>query len=400
MADKNSPDFIAFIRRILKDLGRMKTRQIDIITAEVHHEAWRTAFTTKYEQPDRNYELYELYGDTSIACAFLHYLRKKYPMLSERGLLTASVARLKINYLDTDTFASFSQQYGLADWVTLPDETAMPETEKSKYLNKHGPMGIYEDVLEAFFGVTERLIDDFILDGLSTTVLRNMLAYMYENSREVSFDFRYTTLFDSKTRLKQTIDYIFYRDYNGATAPEPKKKRGAIFYINDIDPETENPRVTLQVSFPTAPGSDQVSRVRHTLAVVSTGERQKTIEKRAAEIGLQVLGASGYSSPLPKQISTDIERLFGYIGPEETAPYYVQATEPVQTIPGPGESVETTVIPPRQQRVAVEPRWRPQAKPFSRRSPAESPSQKSTPDQKSRRRRDAIKEAARRRREA
>lgn len=334
MPDKNSPEFIQFIRRTLKDLGRLKKSHIDIITAETHHEMWRLAFTTKYESPDRNYELFELFGDEALDCAFLHYLRKKYPILSERGLLTATVARLKINYLDVETFSNFSVQYGMADWVDLPDESAMNPAELAKYRCKHGSMGIYEDVLEAFYGVTERLIDDYILDGLSTTVIRNMLAYMYENSRNVSLDFRYTSMFEAKTRLKQMVDYIYNRDFG---VPPPDKQRRAIWYQVDETP-TGDPRVSLQVAFPMGRGDSRVSHHRYTIATVSTGERQKTIEKRAAEIGIQVLAASGYSVPDPPQINTEIEYLFGYIDPPQKAPYFVPSTEQVETIPGPANS--------------------------------------------------------------
>ena len=333
MPDKNSPEFIQFIRSILKDLGRLKTKQIDIITAEPHHETWRLAFTTKFEAPEMNYELFELFGDQAMTSAFLYYIRKKYPQLAGSGLLTATVARLKINYLDWETFGNFSLQYGFSDWVTLPDKTMMSETERRIYENKNGDMGIYEDVLEAFYGVTERLIDDYILSGLSTTVLRNMLTYMYENSRDLTIDFRFTTLFDPKTRLKQTVDFIYNRDFGGA--PPPDKRRRAIWYEVDLNPEQSLITVSLQVAFPEAPGSNQISRIRHTIAQVSGSRGQKKLEKEASEIGMQVLAASGYSIPVPQEISTRIEQEFGYIDPPQTARYFVAATSPVSTIPGP-----------------------------------------------------------------
>jgi dsRNA-specific ribonuclease len=335
MPDKNTPEFIKFIRKLLKTAGRLKTSQINIITSEEHHATWRTVFTTKYEDPVNNYELYELFGDESLDCAFLHYLRKRFPQLTRDGMLTATVARLKINYLDVETFSNFAIQYGLADWITLPDVSSMTDNERNKYLNKSGELGIYEDVLEAFYGATETLIDDYILDGLSTIVLRNMTAYMFENSTNVTFDLRYTTLFDPKTRLKQVMDFIYYRDF-GASAPD--KRRKAIWYeTRDTD---NGPCVTLSVAFPVDYGSDEINFYnKHVLAVVCTGERQKKIEKQAAEIGLHKLAASGYSFPDPPEINTNIERKFGYIGPNEKASYYITTDENITTIPNPSEMI-------------------------------------------------------------
>ena len=330
MPDKNSPEFITFIRGVLKNFGRMRQRDIDTITSEQHQHVWRTAFTTKYEHPDENYELYELFGDEALDCALLHYIRKRYPQLSVRGMLTATIARIKINYLDVGTFSRFSQMYGFSQWVNLPDVDSLSQNEQNKYRNKHGADGIYEDVLEAFFGAAERLIDDFIMDGLSTVVIRNMFAYMYNNiDNGQLINFRYTSLFDAKTRLKQAVDYIYQRDFGNA--PAPSNRQTAVFYR--MDETSEVPSVTVSVAFPSEMGGNVNPSKKYTLATVSTGERQKIIEKKAAEIGLQVLAESGYSIPNPPAINTEIERLFGYIDDDEYAEYFVASDDPVATIP-------------------------------------------------------------------
>lgn len=347
--DKNSPEFIAFIRHVLGNFGRLSEDKIGVITAPEHHAEWRKAFTTKYEDPSENYEIYEFLGDASMTPAFLFYLRKKYSQLFSTGLLTASAARLKINYLDVETFSRFSNQYGFSQWVIPPNEEAMSENELKKYQSKHGIQGVHEDILESFYGVTEKLIDDYILSGLGTTIIRNMLAHMYENSVDVTFDFRYTTLFDAKTRLKQAVDFIFQRDFQ--TNP-PDKRRRAIFYTMDPDPETGAPSLTLEVAFPTKIGGDHIGE-RHHLVTISTGERQKVIEKKAAEIGLQIIAKSGYSMPNPPNINTEIEKLFYHdIEPNSTASFYVRTEEETKRIPSISEIVgqQRQFSPSHQQR--------------------------------------------------
>ncbi|MBL4898228.1 MAG: hypothetical protein JKX76_01145 [Colwellia sp.] len=246
---KTSPAFRDFIRGILINTCELNIDYVDILTNEDNMVLYRHAFTTKFEHPSNNYELYEFFGDVELAAALVHYVRKKYPILFSKGCyVTAVFSRIKIKYLAHSIFSKLSDEHGFGQWVNPPTEhylqthTKEAISYRGKKGKKGGLPGLYEDVFESFVGITHQLIDDQILNGFATSVVRTFVRNIWDSS--VIIDFSYKSLFDAKTRLKEEIDYI-YIVWNMLTP-----KGGTLKEESTYDAETETSITSISFHWP------------------------------------------------------------------------------------------------------------------------------------------------------
>jgi dsRNA-specific ribonuclease len=82
-----------------------------------------------------------------------------------------------------------------------------------------------EDVFEAFFGTTQKLVDSEIRMGVGYSICYNIIQNLFE---KMPISLKYEDLYDPKTRLKEVFDY--FKDTIGQIKYE-NERRERIQYV-------------------------------------------------------------------------------------------------------------------------------------------------------------------------
>ena len=179
-------DFKVFIKKLLGK-GNIEKKHLNNLVSEDNMKLFLQSFTSKTMFPARpkyNYEVYEQRGDLTINKFIVNYMYNRFPQL-DCSLCVQIVARLRIKY-------GSKEHLGFWEFI-LADAT---EKESNK---KH----LLEDVFEAFFGVTEKILDDTFRIGVGYSVCYTILQDIFDS---IYISLEYYDLFDSKTILKELFD--------------------------------------------------------------------------------------------------------------------------------------------------------------------------------------------------
>ena len=184
-------NFEDMIRGILKK-GKLKEEYINRIITN-GKELYSQAFTHPTANPNNNYEPLELLGDSIVNCCIVWYLSRRFPQLNCQDGVKI-IARLKINLVSKKIFADFGDQLNFWKYVSADTETR--DTKMKKTL---------EDVFEAFFGATQKLIDSEIRMGVGYSICYNIITNLFDT---LHISLKYVDLYDAKTRLKEVFDFF------------------------------------------------------------------------------------------------------------------------------------------------------------------------------------------------
>lgn len=185
--------FWTMIQTTLQRSG-LKQRYIDKILQDPHaRRLYSQVFTHCSADPLHNYEYYEILGDATLNKCVVWYISKRFPQLACPDGVKI-IARLKINLISKKTFAEFASRLDWWEFVTADEETK--QTKKKKLL---------EDIFEAFFGVTEMLVDSIVYPGSGYAICYRVVASLFN---EINISLSYESLYDPITRLKEVFDYF------------------------------------------------------------------------------------------------------------------------------------------------------------------------------------------------
>ena len=164
------------------------------------------AFTHPTADENNNYEPLDFLGDSIVNCVIVWYLSRRFPQLNCQDGVKI-LARLKINLVSKKVFANFGSELDFWKYVSADKETR--DTKMKKTL---------EDVFEAFFGATQKLIDSEIRMGVGYSICYNIIQNLFEN---MQISLKYEDLYDPKTRLKEVFD--FFKDKIGQVKYENER---------------------------------------------------------------------------------------------------------------------------------------------------------------------------------
>ena len=192
--------FINLIKTLLC-MAEIKPKYIDLLTDKDGMVIYSTVFTHKSADPVNNYEFYELLGDATLNKIIPWYIIKRFPQLKNPEFV-AILARLKINLASKTTFSTIAQRIGMWEFISADTITRTSEMKPT-----------LEDVLEAFFGATELMLeergakllglDEKILQGVAGVAMFRLGSKLFDED-DISLD--YEKLVDAKTRLKELCD--------------------------------------------------------------------------------------------------------------------------------------------------------------------------------------------------
>jgi dsRNA-specific ribonuclease len=197
-------NFENMLRNILKK-GKLKKDYIDLIIKN-GMPLYSQAFTHPTADENNNYEPLEFLGDSIVNCVIVWYLSRRFPQLNCQDGVKI-LARLKINLVSKKVFANFGSELDFWKYVSADKETR--DTKMKKTL---------EDVFEAFFGATQKLIDSEIRMGVGYSICYNIIQNLFEN---MQISLKYEDLYDPKTRLKEVFD--FFKDKIGQVKYENER---------------------------------------------------------------------------------------------------------------------------------------------------------------------------------
>lgn len=197
-------NFENMLRNILKK-GKLKKDYIDLIIKN-GIPLYSQAFTHPTADENNNYEPLEFLGDSIVNCVIVWYLSRRFPQLNCQDGVKI-LARLKINLVSKKVFANFGSELDFWRYVSADKETR--DTKMKKTL---------EDVFEAFFGATQKLIDSEIRMGVGYSICYNIIQNLFEN---MQISLKYEDLYDPKTRLKEVFD--FFKDKIGQVKYENER---------------------------------------------------------------------------------------------------------------------------------------------------------------------------------
>jgi dsRNA-specific ribonuclease len=177
--------------------SKLKQKYIDLLLDEQSLQLYDSAFTNAEANPDKNYEFFETLGDSTVNKCIVWYLFRRFPEMNmTEG--KAILSRLKIQLVAKDPFFNLANKLNFWDFVTVD--------EKNKNQNKKK---VLEDVFEAFFGVTEYLLDTKIKIGVGYAISYQIIETLMD---ETEIDTSYEALFDTKTRLKELFDFREFKN--------------------------------------------------------------------------------------------------------------------------------------------------------------------------------------------
>lgn len=251
--------FRYFLRQVLS-LSNLSEEYYSVLLDKEGINLYDQAFTHKTANPTYNYEFFEFLGDTTLNKIIAWYLSRRFMQLNcPEGVKV--LTRLKINLISKKSFVEFAKQLHFWDFISADMDIRMNKMDKT-----------LEDVFEAFFGVTELLIDSRIRQGAGYSICYSILEKLM-NNREISL--KYEDLFDSKTRLKEMFD--FFGDQLGKMVYETEKIE-RIHYVKIILINNDGKRKQL-----IGEGS---------------GALKATAEQKASTEALKVLQRMGFHKPL------------------------------------------------------------------------------------------------------
>lgn len=252
--------FRSLIVSLLKR-GKLKNDYILSITDERGMDMYSQVFTHNSVDRKKNYEYFEILGDSTINKGIVWYLYRKFPQLNcPEGVKILS--RLKISLVSKKSFSTFADKLGFWGYISASEQE---RRDKKK--------SILEDVFEAFFAATEILIDTKIKLGAGYAICYNIITSLFD---ETEISLRYEDLFDAKTRLKEIFDH--YRIL-GNVKYEAERKEDNLSHV-----------IVYQVK-----GNSKIP--------IGTGiaALKADAEQKAAEEAIRKLNALGYIREIPSE---------------------------------------------------------------------------------------------------
>jgi dsRNA-specific ribonuclease len=243
--------------------SKLKIHYIDLLMNDESMKIYDNVFTSDSADPEKNYEVYEQFGDITANKFIVWYMHRRFPkLMCPQGVKV--VARLRINYGAKQSFASIADGLGFWDFITASED------ERSR--NKKP---LLEDVFEAFIGATEFIIDSHIKECVGYSVAYNILGSIFD---KIDISLKYEDLYDAKTRLKELYDF-FGSEVLGALKYETIKCEGEKINRTNVY---------------------QIYKGRSYKLGEGVASLKGDSEQRAASFAIQNMKNRGYYKPVPE----------------------------------------------------------------------------------------------------
>jgi dsRNA-specific ribonuclease len=272
--------------------GRLKDKYIKLLTNPKSMEHYSNAFTAESFDKENNYERFEQIGDVAANHFVISYCYRRFPQLDCTSGVKV-IARLRINYVSKDSFSSIAENLNFWPFISA----AIEGTERNQKYRNRNKKDLLEDVLEAFIGCTEYLLDEAFRPGVGYGIVYDILESIFN---ELPMSLEYEDLYDAKTRLKETTDF-----------KDLKALIGTLVYYSDKTLDTDE-KICRIYAVPTgiiipnkpkeAPNLDLFLR-KEWLIGYGTGNIKSDAEQKASEMAIKTLKSAGIFKEPPPEYS-------------------------------------------------------------------------------------------------
>jgi len=264
--------FVAFLRSLLERTGLKESYMVQMLSP-TSLRLYSRAFTHISIDAEQNYEFLEILGDVTCNKIIVWYIKNRFPILQNTAGVKV-IARLRINLVSKKTFSRIAESLGFFTFISCDQD-----------IRDQKMQSIMEDVLEAFIGATEMLLDSLVHPGAGYGICFNFFKNVFDS---LPISLRYEDLYDPITRLKETFDY--YR----APGRQCLLIWGAMMWENT---KTDKGQTVFLY---------QVDKATHRKKLLSTADGTTLDEAKhlAAAKALQCLEKEGIKRPIPEYYRT------------------------------------------------------------------------------------------------
>jgi len=252
--------------RGLLSLSNLRQKYIDKMTDEEGMRLYEQAFTHSSVDA-HNYEWLEILGDATLNKCIVWYINHRFPQLQNAGGVKV-IARLKINLVSKNHFASIADRLGFMPFIRFNDENLV----KNKVIHVQS---LLEDVFEAFFGATELLIDRIVSLGAGYGICYHLLKTILD---PMPISLKYEDLYDPITRLKETFDICRPALWGHVRYENSRQEQTQYVTVFQFDPITSRKRALASSEAPTLDEAKQ----------------------KAAVLAIEILAKQGFRRPVPE----------------------------------------------------------------------------------------------------
>lgn len=293
-------DFKNMLHNVFKR-SKLNNKFTQVLLTEDSLKLYDQVFTHSSIDPVKNYEFYEILGDATLNKNIVWYISRRFPQLRKPEGVKI-IARLKINLVSKENYSEISQKLGFWDYISADAETRHTKMKPT-----------LEDVFEAFFGATENILDEKIRFGVGGEICRQIIYSLFD---EIQISLKYYDLYDSKTILKENIDFIRSKIKN--------EQENLMFALNEKSKIVYNPDNRLKqkqiqilsvgnMSFDSERfDEEQITKVKLFIPMKTTrgnikiylgqgsGSLKPKAEQMASKESIQILKSWGISKPIPE----------------------------------------------------------------------------------------------------
>ena len=152
----------------------------------------RTTFTHWSIPNEINYEMYETLGDKTFNKILMWYIMRRFPELRTDSGANEKLTEAAKLYQSAEQMAGISEKLGLPSMVRFAELVYQVPDKQSvqKYIEKSIEMDnkMKTDVLEAFIGGLEDLLDGKVCPGAGYTIIYNILQDMFDSIEDMTID--------------------------------------------------------------------------------------------------------------------------------------------------------------------------------------------------------------------
>lgn len=190
----SSSRFKDFISNLLSNYCKLEKDVVNLLTNDQNLSEYTNAFTTKYTDPDNNYEFYEFIGDKLVNYIISDYIIKRFPMF-ENPRLVRFLHLANLNSVNKTNFSRIANNLGFRPFIRISNHEE-EEDEKSQL----------ENTFESFCGCTSTLLDKYYPKiGAGSLAIYQFIKANFDADKEMFKSFKYLDIFDPITILKENI---------------------------------------------------------------------------------------------------------------------------------------------------------------------------------------------------
>lgn len=186
----------SLLKNVMSTAGDDIPMNVRIYVASLHEQYQQYVFTAKSFDDKNNYEFYEILGDATVHKFVTWYFSNRFTSIRDGIIPDKSslelLTRLKIVFASKEKLAEMAEDFGFWPYIRAD------ELNKTK-----SKIDLLEDVMEAFIGMTEYVVDRKYGEGKGYLIVKYLLR-SYLDTKEITSQVE--ELKDTKSKFKEMMD--------------------------------------------------------------------------------------------------------------------------------------------------------------------------------------------------